>query len=54
LGKRAPSVSMVFKYVSSTRTDILQHLRIRFTPTLEFNDPLEFMPDIEAEMIQVS
>ena len=36
---------MLFKYVTSARIDILQHLRVRFTPASEFNDPFEFMPD---------
>jgi hypothetical protein len=36
---------MLFKYADSARVDILQDLRIRFTPASEFNDPFEFMPD---------
>lgn len=37
----------LFKYCDARGVDILQNLRLRVTPPIEFNDPFEFMPKVD-------
>lgn len=39
-----PSVPPLYKYVVPERADVLQHLRIRFTPPDQLNDPFDSNP----------
>jgi hypothetical protein len=38
----------LFKYVTPDRIDVIRHLRIRFSPPSEFNDPFELLPDMRV------
>jgi hypothetical protein len=37
----------LYKYCDTRGIDILQSLRLKVTPPIEFNDPFEFMPKLE-------
>lgn len=37
----------LFKYCDQRGIDILQSLRLKVTPSIEFNDPFEFMPRVD-------
>lgn len=37
---------ILYKYCSSRGVDILESLRIKITPPIEFNDPFEFTPQV--------
>jgi hypothetical protein len=37
----------LFKYCDQRGIDILQSLRLKVTPPIEFNDPFEFMPKVD-------
>ena len=41
-----PRPRTFYKYLSPKRTDVLQNLRIRFTPVSALNDPFESLPGI--------
>lgn len=45
---------MLFKYLSSERVDVLENLKIRFSPLMSLNDPFECQPlvDIRSERSQ--
>jgi hypothetical protein len=38
---------ILYKYLPTTRLDVLEHKRIRFTQPGDFNDPFEFRPQIQ-------
>ena len=38
---------VLYKYFPKVRVDVLNNLKIRFTPPKQFNDPFEFLPRIE-------
>src|SRR5947209_7189839 len=37
----------LFKYCDQRGIDILQSLRLKVTPPIEFNDPFEFIPRVD-------
>lgn len=39
---------MLFKYMTSDRIDVLENLKIRFSPLVSLNDPFEALPLIDA------
>lgn len=41
--------SLLFKYCDERGLDILESLRLKVTPPVEFNDPFEFMPKVEMQ-----
>lgn len=47
---------MLYKYLPTDRIDVVENLRIRFTPLLSLNDPFEYLPliDITAEKNSLS
>lgn len=38
--------SILYKYFPPARIDVLENLEVRFTPPKEFNDPFEFLPQL--------
>ena len=40
---------LLFKYCDARGVDILQNLRLKVTPPIEFNDPFEFMPKVDTK-----
>jgi len=42
---------ILYKYISKERDTILEKQMIRFTPPTEFNDPLEFLPEVDENDI---
>lgn len=47
---------MLYKYLPADRIDVIENLRIRFTPLLSLNDPFEYLPliDISSEINSLS
>lgn len=47
---------MLYKYLPTNRIDVVENLRIRFTPLLSLNDPFEYLPliDISPEINSLS
>jgi hypothetical protein len=45
---------LLFKYCDPQSIDILEHLRLKVTPPIKFNDPFEFMPKIDTEFSRAS
>jgi hypothetical protein len=44
----------LYKYCDSRGIDILQSLRLKVTPPVEFNDPFEFMPKLDFQLSKES
>ena len=40
----------LYKYCDQRGIDILQSLRLKVTPPIQFNDPFEFMPKVDFEI----